>query len=400
MEAEILIVGGGIAGVSTAFALAQHGRDVTLLERGEIASEASGVNAGGIGAQGWGDAPGLESYLTMGSLDLFKKIQLDMGYDIEFRQCGGLEAVHTEAQMEYAERRVRGLREQGYTLEILGPRQAASIEPAINPKLPGFIYAPLRGKANPVLATHAFADAAMQAGARILTHHHVAAINHDGTSYRVETQQREFVAGTLVIAAGAWSANVGRMLGLDVPIVPVVGQMWATAALPPTLFHVLTSTESNHYWSQHPAKGNDAPPNLTHEQGVRVTRHLYGGQTRSGAIAFGGDRQVALGGDDEAFPDTEGVEVNRGHAAEVVPMLSGTPIERTWAGLMPFSMDGGAVIGRIPQREGLYIVSGLASSGFGRGPMAGKLLAEYIHTGQMPLVLGEADPGRCVVEAG
>ena len=120
MEAEILIVGGGIVGVSTAFALAQHGRDVTLLERGEIASEASGVNAGGIGAQGWGDAPGLESYLTMGSLDLFKKIQLDMGYDIEFRQCGGLEAVHTEAQMEYAERRVRGLREQGYTLEILG----------------------------------------------------------------------------------------------------------------------------------------------------------------------------------------------------------------------------------------------------------------------------------------
>ena len=117
------------------------------------------------------------------------------------------------------------------------------------------------------------------------------------------------------------------------PIVPVVGQMWATAALPPTLFHVLTSTESNHYWSQHPAKGNDAPPNLTHEQGVRVTRHLYGGQTRSGAIAFGGDRQVALDGAGEAAPDAEGVEVNRGHAAEVVPILSGVPIERTWAGV-------------------------------------------------------------------
>ncbi len=398
MEAEILIVGGGIGGVSTAFALAQHGRDVALLERGEIASEASGVNAGGIGAQGWGNKPGLESYLTMGSIDLFKTLQLDLGYDIEFRECGGLEAVHTEAQMEYAERRVRGLREQGYTVEILGPRQAASIEPAINPKLPGFIYAPLRGKANPVLATHAFADAAAEAGARILTHHHVGAIRHDGTSYRVETQQGEFVAPMLVIAAGAWSANVGRMLGLSVPIVPVVGQMWATAALPPTLFHVLTSTESNHYWSQHPARGNDVPPNLTHEQGVRVTRHLYGGQTRRGAIAFGGDRQVALDSAGEPAPDAEGVEVNRGHAAEVVPMLSGIPIERTWAGLMPFSMDGGAVIGRIPQRENLYIVSGLASSGFGRGPMAGKLLAEYIHTGQIPRVLGEADPGRCVGE--
>ena len=398
MEAEVLIIGGGIAGVSTAFFLSQQGRRVVLLERGDIASEASGVNAGGIGALGWGDTPGLESHLTMGSVDLFKRVQLDMGYDIEFRQCGGLEAIHTEAQMEYAERRVRSLREQGYTVELLGPRQAASIEPAINPMLLGFIYAPLRGKANPVLATHAFANAAGQSGARILTHHQVSAINHDGNSYRVQTQQGEFIAPTLVLATGAWSAQAGSMLGLNVPIVPVLGQMWATAPLPPTLFHVLTSSESYHYWSQHPATGNELPPNLTHEQGVRITRHLYGGQTRSGAIAFGGDRQVVGTAADSVTTEAEGIEVNRGQATEVVPGLAAIPVERTWAGLMPFSMDGAPIIGRIPQREGLYIVSGLASSGFGRGPMAGKLLADYIHTGERPSALSEADPARCVSE--
>ena len=323
---------------------------------------------------------------------------MDMGYDIEFRQCGGLEAIHTEAQMEYAERRVRSLREQGYTVELLGPRQAASIEPAINPMLLGFIYAPLRGKANPVLATHAFANAAGQSGARILTHHHVSAINHDGNSYRVQTQQGEFIAPTLVLATGAWSAQAGSMLGLNVPIVPVLGQMWATAPLPPILFHVLTSSESYHYWSQHPATGNELPPNLTHEQGVRITRHLYGGQTRSGAIAFGGDRQVVGTAADSVTTEAEGIEVNRGQATEVVPGLAAIPVERTWAGLMPFSMDGAPIIGRIPQREGLYIVSGLASSGFGRGPMAGKLLADYIHTGERPSALSEADPARCVIE--
>ena len=400
MEAEVLIIGGGIAGASTAFALARYGRNVALLERGEIASEASGLNAGGIGASGWGNRPGLESHLTMGSIELFKTVQFDMGYDIEFRQCGGLEAVHTEAQMEYAEKRVRSLREQGYTLELLGPRQAASIEPAINPKLPGYIYAPLRGKANPVLATRAFADAAAHAGVHILTHHSVTAIDHHGNSYRVQSEQGEFIAPTLVLAAGAWCAQVGRMLSLNIPIVPVVGQMWATAPSPPALFHVLTSTESNHYWSQHTSTKDDAPPNLTHARGARVTRHLYGGQTRSGAIAFGGDRQVHSDVAAQPAPDAEGTEVNRGHAAEVVPMLAGVPIERTWAGLMPFSMDGAPIIGRIPQREGLYIVSGLASSGFGRGPMAGTLLADYIHTGQMPAVLAESDPARCVVEAG
>ena len=66
-ETDVLIIGGGIAGASTAYHLAQHGHDVTLLERGEIASEASGVNAGSIGAIGWGNAPDLEAYLTMSS---------------------------------------------------------------------------------------------------------------------------------------------------------------------------------------------------------------------------------------------------------------------------------------------------------------------------------------------
>ena len=90
-DSEVIIIGGGIAGASAAFHLAGHGRDVTLLERGEIASEASGVNAGGIGALGWGNVPDLESYLTMGSLPIFRGLQLELGYEIEFRASGGLQ---------------------------------------------------------------------------------------------------------------------------------------------------------------------------------------------------------------------------------------------------------------------------------------------------------------------
>jgi sarcosine oxidase subunit beta len=74
IETEILIIGGGIAGASTAYHLALYGRHVTLVERNDIASEASGVNAGAIGAIGWGNVPNLESYLTMGSLEIFKSL--------------------------------------------------------------------------------------------------------------------------------------------------------------------------------------------------------------------------------------------------------------------------------------------------------------------------------------
>ncbi len=79
-ETDILIIGGGIAGVSTAYHLSQYGRDVTLLERGEVACGASGLNAGNIGAIGWGNDPTLNSHLTMGSLEIFKRIQLDLGF--------------------------------------------------------------------------------------------------------------------------------------------------------------------------------------------------------------------------------------------------------------------------------------------------------------------------------
>jgi sarcosine oxidase subunit beta len=397
-ECEILIVGGGIAGTATAFYLAQDQHDVTLLERGEIASEASGVNAGSIGAIGWGHMPNLQAYLTMGSLELFKSLQCDLGYDIEFRQSGSLQEIHTEAQYAFARDRMLELSSRGYRLELLSTREARSIEPEINPALLGCLYMPLRAQADPQKATRAFAAAAAQRGARILTQHDVTALQPQGDgSYHVITPQETFRAETLVIAAGAWCQTLGAHLGLRIPIVPVRGQMWATESLPPRVFQTISSTESALQWHTAPGNDRDTPPELTHRGAQRLTRHLYGRQNRKGEIIFGGDRQLV---GYHTTPDPAGIEVNHTHATEVLPFLRGLTITRTWAGLMPFSLDGAPLIGQIPQREHLFLVSGLASSGFGRGPMAGKLLADYIHTGHRPNVLEEADPARCVTEVG
>jgi sarcosine oxidase subunit beta len=391
---DVLIIGGGIAGVSTAFYLAQHGQRVVLVERGEIASEASGVNAGSIGALGWGNLPDLQAYLTMGSLELFKQLQLDLGYDIAFRQSGALQAIHTETQYAFVRERALDLCANGYRVELLNMREARSIEPELNPKLLGCLYMPLRGQADPQLATRAFATAAERGGARIVTQCQVMALQQspDG-SYQVATSLETFQAGVLVLAAGAWCAPLGERLGLRIPIAPVRGQMWATEALAPRAFHTFASAEST--WDWHTDAGRDAetPPELTHRNGRRLTRHLYGRQTREGEFIFGGDREL-VGYNTE--PDAGGIEVNHGHASEVLPLLRELPIQRTWAGLMPFSLDGKPMIGRMPQCPNLFIVSGLASSGFGRGPMAGKLLADYIHTGHRPHVLSDSDPARCV----
>lgn len=393
IDAEVLILGGGIAGASAAYHLAGHGHRVVLVERGEIASGASGVNAGAIDSTGWGAAPDLQAHLTAGSLELFETVQLDLGEDIEFRRSGALQAIHTPEQYDFTRERVATLRARGHVVELQTIREARAIEPAFSPALHGAMYSPLRSQADPRKATRAFATLAARRGARVLTHHEVTHLApRSSGGYVVHTSQSELVAGALVIAAGAWCGRIGAMLDLDIPIVPVRGQMWATAPGSPRVFQTISAAESALAW--HRDRGG-APPDLTHRDGRRVTRHLYGRQRRDGEIIFGGDRELVGW---ETTPDPAGIAVNHGHAAEVLPFLAELAIARTWAGLMPFPLDGKPLIGRIPMRENLWIVSGLASSGFGRGPMAGKLLADYLHTGVPAPVLAEADPARCVRE--
>jgi glycine/D-amino acid oxidase-like deaminating enzyme len=248
------------------------------------------------------------------------------------------------------------------------------------------MYSPLRAQADPRRATRAFATLAARLGAAIITNRPVTSITPLSGGYVVGSAEGDIVAGTVVLAAGAWCGPVGALLGLEVPIVPVRGQMWATAPTAPGVFLTISSAESQHFWHLDPG---GEPPFLTIRKGARVTRHLYGRQRRNGEIVFGGDREHVGW---NTTPDPAGIEVNRGHAAEALPFLLSLPVARTWAGLMPFPLDGRPLIGRVPGRENLWIVSGLASSGFGRGPMAGKLLADSVHAGAPVAVLAEADP--------
>src|SRR5262245_52607456 len=149
--------------------LARAGHDVLLVERGDIASEASGVNAGAIGSMGWGNEPDLQAHLTAGSLELFRSLQLDEGYDIEFRQSGAMQAIHTAEQHAWTVERAQRQRAQGFCVELLTAREARGLEPGVNPGLSGVLHVPLRAQADPKKATRAFAAAAERAGARVLT---------------------------------------------------------------------------------------------------------------------------------------------------------------------------------------------------------------------------------------
>lgn len=272
--ADVLIVGGGIAGTSAAYHLSSLGHAVTLLERGEVAGAASGLNAGLIDCVGWSDRRDLHDHLTAGSVEIFERVQLDEAEDVEFRRSGSLQAIHTPEQYAFTQRRVAELQAHGQRVELLTTREARTLEPGFSPALLGAMYSPLRAQADPVKGTRAFATLAARRGARIVTGQAVTALApRAGGGWTARTPEGGYDVDVLVLAAGAWCAALGAMLGLDIPIVAVRGQMWATAAGAPSVFQTISAAESAHDWAQGP---NTDPPNLTIHGGRRVTRHLYG----------------------------------------------------------------------------------------------------------------------------
>ena len=391
LNADVIVIGAGIVGCSAALHLAEAGISTLVLDRGEISGEASGVNMGGLGGAGWGKSPSLQEHLTMGSLDIFKRLQNELGYDLEFRQSGSFTAVHNEVQYAYVKEQILEGQNNGFNLELMSSYEARALEPELSPDMLGYVYSRFRGQADPLKTTRAFGQSAIHAGATIETGIEVTAMKPQNKAWKLETNKGYYESGAVIFAAGAWSKVLGEMVGVEIPIEPIVGQMWATEPLPPRVFGTIGSFESRFHWSNNLYADIGAPPELTHSNGQRLTRHLYGRQRKSGEIIFGGDRRNV--GFNKTI-ESSGIDVNKGHATEILPLLIDLPIVTTWAGLMPFSMDGHPIIGRVPNNENLFIATGLASSGFGRGPGAGMLIADLVAKGIANPVLNESDLAR------
>jgi len=390
---DVIIIGAGIAGSSAAFHLAENSSlKILLIDKNNVSSGASGLNAGHISSTGLGNNPDMQSYLTHGSLEIFKSFQIDRGYDIEFRQSGSLSVIQTEEQYKFNLTNVLSLKSKDLNVDLISAKQAKSIEPDINDNMEGYIYYPLRAQADPVKSTNAFAKEAIKLGAKLKTNEEVTNILYkNDNTYEIITKNNQYSSNKLIIATGAWSNKLFQSLELDIPIIPVRGQMWSSKSLPPSIFTAISATQSSYDWSIKNTDDENNPPDLTHIKGERITRHLYGRQRKNGEIIFGGDREN-IGFTDKL--DFNGIESNKNHVSELFPFISRIEIDRAWSGFMPFSIDGKPIIGKIPRYKNLYIVSGLASSGFGRGPMAGKYISEIVLTDHSPNILKDAEPSR------
>eukprot|EP00040_Diaphanoeca_grandis_P013163 m.66556 g.66556 ORF g.66556 m.66556 type:complete len:481 (+) comp23702_c0_seq2:317-1759(+) len=423
---KVVVIGGGIVGASVAYHIAQdqkiQGEDVSVvvLEQGSLGSGASGLSAGTIWSSGWGDldkrgknlsSVDVTSYLCAGTVDILKGIERE-GYDCDLKQSGSMTIALNFEQLlslltSYVYLKWRG----GDAELLLGTIQVRAVEPGLSQSVIAAVRMPQSGHCDPLLTSLAIGDAAIATGAEIVENATVTRLSRtnaplvgnvgDVATYTVETASGEtYEADQVVIASGCWFSYVGKDcggLGIDIPAVPVKGQMWMTEALPHTaLQHVIFTSESHCSWARKgsfdPTAPLPIPEYCTHNRhGEKMVRHAYGRQRSDGRVVFGGDRIRCE--DDDYVVDTDGVAAHRKHSTEILDKtIIEAKVDGCWAGLMPFSTDGAALVGELSDigLPGLWVAVGFGPHGIMEGPMSAKLLADAL-TGvaQIPSVVAQ-----------
>ncbi|HSB77429.1 MAG TPA: FAD-dependent oxidoreductase, partial [Candidatus Methylomirabilis sp.] len=235
--ADVIVIGGGVIGGACAHNLARAGVKVTLLEKSEIASGASGGSAGGVRQQNRDPA---ELPLAMAANPIWKTLEQELEADLDYRRGGHLTLVENEEQVAVLEASVERQRGRGLDLRLVQGRELRDLVPAAGPQIIAGSYSPGDGFANPMLVTKAFPAAARRLGARIQTRTEVTAIRREGNRVvGVDSSHGPIACRWVINAAGVWSPALSAALGVDLPIRPVALQMMVTERAPQMLTPVL-----------------------------------------------------------------------------------------------------------------------------------------------------------------
>ena len=357
---DVAIVGGGVIGCATAWYLARGGARVELFESGPLGGEATAASAGILAPLAESIAPGPFVELAVAGLRAFEEdiltLQEESGLDPEYRAGGVLRLAVNEADARVLREAASWQANAQLDLRWLDPRQVASLEPGLA-ACAGGLLSPREGHVNPPRLTAALAAAAAQCGA-VLREHSAAPLPWvEGGRLRGLTVGGERrPAGTVALAAGAWSGSWADALGLRIPVRPVKGQMLLLRAVPPPVRHVVFA-----------GHGYLVP---------RVDGTVYVGATQEEA---GYDRRVTAA----ALHELTAL------AAALAPALADAELVRAGAGLRPGTADGLPVLGPAPGIAGLILAAGHFRNGVLMSLVTGRIVAA-LASGRAPEVPLEA----------
>ena len=350
--ADVIVIGGGLHGCSTALHLARAGVKVIVLEKDHVARHASGVNAGGVRRLGRHLA---EVPLSVASLELWQRIDELVGDSCGFESAGQVKVAETEAELDALRARVAQLQALGFHHEeIIGAEELRVLVPALAPHCVGGVICRDDGSALPFRTTLAFKRRAESLGVRFFEGTRVASLSRAHGVWRVATDRGAFEAPAVVNAAGAWAGRIAEQLGEPVPMV-ATGLMLSITA-PVALF-------------VKPVVGATGRP-LSFKQYANGTVMIGGGQRGTADLDT---NRTAL--------DYQKLAFNAHTALDLFPRLRGAEIVRAWAGIEGMMADDIPVIGPSGTSEGLWHSFGYSAHGFQLGPIVGAIVADLVVLG-------------------
>jgi sarcosine oxidase subunit beta len=360
VTADVVVVGAGIMGVSTAYHLARRraGR-ILVIERADVCSGSTALASGGIRHQ-YANRIGIE--LTRHSIETYERFEDEFGVDPRFRQHGYLILVTTEEEQAQAERNVALQQSLGVDVRLLSTDDTRHRFPylAIG-DLRGATYSPRDGYADPYLATTAIAARARDLGVTIRTGCEVVGFTRTpGGVEGVVTRAGPVSTPVVVIATGCWSGAVGKLAGVDIPVAPLRRSKFITAPFP---------------FEQVPEA---TPFVIDPHQGISLRREGAG-------ILLGIGRREEAGSFSTAL-DWSLAEPLVERAVRRAPALADARLMRTWTGLYEMTPDQTGIVSAVPGVAGLHVIAGFSGHGFMHGPIAGQLMAEVIVDGHASTV--------------
>ncbi len=343
---DVIVVGGGVLGASTAYHCGKAGLRVLLLDKEESLSGTSGATFAWCGAHL--KSPASYNLMSQRAIGLYAGLEKELEADLEYGRVGSISLL-PPGEFEQWRERIKDMRAEGYALELLDAGQVHAREPETPEFYSGGLYCSIDVEVNPFLLVAAFLRSARKHGVEIRYGREVQGIDGGNGSCHVVTRHEEYRAERVVLAGGIHSAGLGEMIGCEIPVNQSRGQILVTERAPRMLYGFVGLRKS-------PAEG-----------GFMLR------QVRQGNVLVGfTEEAVAF----DSRVTAEGMRLLADNTMAGFPALGRLQVIRVYAGIRPMPADGLPIISEIPGRPGLILTA--THSGYTLAVLVGRTVADRV----------------------
>lgn len=374
LVADAVVIGGGVSGTAITYFLSKAGIKPLLVEQGYLNHGASGACDEGILLQS--KNPGITMDLAVESAKLYRNLENELGYDIGYRSSGGMILINAEKYLPLIRNFVEDQQKQGLDIHMLNKKDTHDRQPGLSTNVIAGAYSKDDASVYPFRLTAGYVHAAQQLGAKMLWHNKIVGIKkHHQQIIGVTTSYHEITTPIVIDASGCGSEAIGKMVGLDIPVFPVRGQLVILEQVERFIHHQLL--DAKFIVAKHHPELLEQNPTAS-ELNVGLTLS----QAPTGNLIIGGCREKSVPNTNISYTAIREIIKN---AVEFFPILKDINIIRTFAGLRPSTPDNHPILSTTSVK-GFYVATGMGGDGISLSPAVGKIMAELVTKGYCDIV--------------